>query len=259
MLGHQPLATQPLSSVSVQRALFSESPVLTASGLVDGSVALTWALNPQVAAQGFELRRSQAQAPVSVDQGQPVYQGLDRSFLDTGVSVGVTYYYTVFVALSLAPLFYVPYEPQASDSVVPARVRTLPPVIREYVPYSGEFGAVTQPWPYGRLTESWRQGVRDSDSWTLPRGRSVSSPVSGSVVSTSPLTVDTDSGIRVTMSGQIRVSAALSAGQRVLSGAPVATSLGGSVELKLVKLAVSGFGERSIRPSYLYLAVDRRK
>ena len=257
MLGFSPLSTSPLSSLPVVGSLFSESPVLTATALVDGHVLLSWTLNPLVTVVRFELRRSSVSAPLSNVDGQLVYSGGDFRFTDTGVIVSVTYHYTVFVVLDAAPLVYVPYEPQASDSVTPAPVRTSTPTVREYVPYSGELGVVTQPWPYGRLISVWKVNGPDHDTWTLPRGRKILSPVSGTVTSTSPLALDTDSGVRVSLSGRLTTN--LAVGAKIISGRPIADSGGGEVTLKLVKLAVAEFGERVIRPSYLYLAVDRRR
>jgi hypothetical protein len=257
MLGFHPLASQPLSSLPTATSLFSESPVLTAVGLGDGTVSLSWTLNPDVAVHGFLLRRSAIQPPVSADQGQFVFQGPGFNFIDVDVEVGTHYFYSIFAITSQAPLIYVPYEPQASDDVVPALVRLGTRVVREYVPYSGEFGVVSAPWPYGRLTAVWNVNGPDHDTWKLPRGRKIFAPVSGTVTSVSPLALDTDSGIRVTLAGPFVT--ALVRGDTVVSGAPIADSRGGDVTIKAVKLAVAEFGDRVIRPSYLYLAVDRRR
>lgn len=231
-----------------------ETPRLAAyDRLVD--IVCVWQVNPLMVIDHYELRRSTASFPTSPDLGTLVYSGSAKSFIDVNVIADTRYYYTIFAVLPSSE--YVPYDQQASDDAALSLVRVSAPVVREYVPYSGEFGVVSQPWPFGKLVSVWGTNGPDYDTWNLPRGRKIMATVSGVVVSTLPLAVDTDSGVRVTMSGQLTPSVVI--GARVVSGRPIADSRGGEVTLKLVKLAVAQFGDRTIRPSYLYLAVDRRR
>ena len=82
--------------------------------------------------------------------------------------------------------------------------------------------------------------------------------MSGTVSDLGPhlLSLDTDTGVRVTIRGEILPSRVL--GERVEPGELVASALGGEAVLQLNKLAVGSYGKRSIRPSYLYLRTERR-
>lgn len=242
-----------------------ETPVLTASGL-SSSVACSWYVNPAMSVLYYQLRRSTSSFPATDADGQLVYQGPSRSFVDQAVINDVLYYYTVFVVRYLdgdVPV-YVPYDPRSSDDALPRLTPVSEKRDAEYVPDPGEFGdSVALPWGHGRLSRVWGYpvggGLRaDHDVWVLTRGREVVAPVSGAVsdVGIHSLSLDTASGIRVQIYGQILPSR--SVGDRVETGELVASALGGEAVLQISKLPTGAYGRRSIRPSYLYLRAERR-
>ena len=263
----QDVASNPATSSwswSTELGIY-ETPVLGAIGL-DASVFCSWSVNPAMRVTRFELRRSRLSFPLTPAEGDLVYSGPAQSFTDHAVVNGTTYFYTVFVVSNVVlgvPL-YVAYEPPASADAQPLAVTLSEGLEREYVPTPGELGTtVTLPWPHGKLLRVWGQplggGLRsDHDVWLLSRGREVVSPVSGTVSDLGPhlLSLDTDTGVRVTIRGEILPSRVL--GERVEPGELVASALGGEAVLQLNKLAVGSYGKRSIRPSYLYLRTERR-
>lgn len=243
----------------------SETPILNASGL-DAAVYAGWYVNPAMRVTYFQLRRSLSSYPTTVNEGSLVYQGTAQSFHDQAVVNGTVYFYTVFVVrkVILGVPLYVAYDARASDDALPRHVTLVDGLEAEYVPTPGELGSVVAiPWPHGRLTGSWGEpiggGLRaDHDVWLLARGREIVAPVAGTVseLGSRTLSIDTDTGIRVRLYGQ--VSPTRGVGERVETGELVGSALGGEAMLQLHKLPSGGYGRRSIRPSYLYLRAERR-
>ena len=253
-----------------------ESPVLNAAAFED-VVRLSWSLPPpgEMRQELYQLRRSLTAFPTTPGEGELIYEGLDKTFDDDDVEVGVTYYYTVFVIQkyeSGVPL-YVPYEEPASDGAKP---RIIPePVIPqiEYVPARGDFGVKTfNPVAHGKMTAVWgqRQGTsrRTSDLITVLGGRPVRAPASGTIrllesVSGSSDTrlktieVETPTGIVLKISGFLPTPS-LVVGQGLEAGQAMGRTVPADVEFEIYKLPVGSFGRRVVNTRNFYLTLEKR-
>lgn len=100
---------------------------LSASGQ-DTQISLAWT-NPQnVDFAGVRIQRSEQGYPASIADGTTVFEGLQSSFVDTGLTNGVPYFYTVFTfdsSNNYASGAQTSASPQAADTTPPAEVSQL--------------------------------------------------------------------------------------------------------------------------------------
>lgn len=71
-------------------------PAQFAAQTGDGSVFLSWKNPADPDFDGVYLVRGATDYPNAHDQGTPVYQGANQSFMDTGLTNGTPYYYSIF-------------------------------------------------------------------------------------------------------------------------------------------------------------------
>jgi hypothetical protein len=254
-----------------------ESPRLYARA-IEETVSCIWTLPaPDVMRQTlFELRRSLSTFPLTPDEGELVYSGLDRQFVDTDVVYGQTYFYTIFVVRKYVdglPV-YVAYEEQASDSARPRQITVATSRQVEYVPARGDFGIRTvNPLPNGQVIATWGQktaeGARQSDLIRTVAGRPVQSPVRGtvgavadSVIESSDtrlkrVEISTQSGITLSLDGIVPWPD-ISPGSGVEAGQTLGRTSSGNVEFRIWKQPAGAFGRRAVRPRYFYLTTESR-
>jgi hypothetical protein len=249
------------------------SPTLSAlSG--DGLIQLGWSLPPptQMLQELFQLRKTLDSSPVSPNEGDLIYEGTDRTFIDTDVENGTRYFYTVFVIrkfVSGVPE-YVPYEEPASATAVPRAVETQAPLsLKEYVPARGEFGPSNDPLPHGRIISVWGEQRRQSTILSVSSGREVQAPVRGRVVEIvdsagttvsqriKSVSIQTKNGILVQLSGFIPIQG-ISPGIEVTSGQVIGRTSFSNIEFAIFKMPTGTFGRRTIRPRYFYVTVENR-
>jgi hypothetical protein len=253
-----------------------ESPSLSALP-GNENIQLQWSLPPptQMLQELFRLVRNLEAFPTSVDQGELVYEGLERQYLDVDVDNGIRYYYTVFVVRRFVDGVpdYVPYETRASATAVPRQVLAQTIKLAEYVPERGEFGPSAHPVPHGTLNKTWgvlEDGVRrQSDTFRVRASREVQAPMRGTVTevgelpSSSPVQrvsyvdVTNDRGMVVRVSGFFPLPDIVG-GQTVVPGQVMGRTTSSEIEIAVFKKPVSTFGKRTVRPSKFFLAIETR-
>lgn len=227
-------------------------PVLT-SAAFGGLVRLLWTLPPaeDMRQERYLLRRSVYTAPTSPDEGKLVYEGLDRTFDDTDVINDVVYHYTLFVIRKYVggqPVF-VAYSPEASTTAKPHAPSVSRSRDREYVPTTSELGTVVNPMPTAHVASVWGVGGRQSEVLATVVGTPVFSPLAGTLVATSPLTIINDAGIGVRMTN---VDVQTLAGKRVAAGQIIGRASAATVDVAVYKTPGDGYGRRAIRNRYLF-------
>lgn len=239
-----------------------ETPRLFAVSGLDTVISLYWTTNPALRVTRFELRRSTNGYPLTIVDGDLVYQGLSRSYNDLNVDNGTKYFYTLFTVRKIPQ--YVPYDPLASADATPAAVIVTREVEPEYIPLPGDFGPRTaQPVPHGQLVSVWGQGGSRSDLMSCLPGREILSPVRGRVTELGRtargifVVMSTDAGMAMRLE-PVSVIEELVSGQVIEPGQLIGRSTGVDVSFSVTKLPSAGFGRRTVRPSYFYLTVERR-
>lgn len=248
--------------------IFVVSPILYAIG-VDGAVRTSWYSDPENPVIRFELRRSIVSTPLTPDQGELIYSGTLRRFIDENVMDGIVYKYTIFLVYKIfeGEDFYVPYEPVASQSAAPRKITVARINVVEYRPSKDEFGRVSTVVDVGS-SSVWgdiQSGRRDSDVIKVRPGKPVRCPCDGVVSSVSGaeqsrvVVIDSDQGgFRYTVTG-VNNSKLISVGRKMKAGDVMGqVANAGVVEFSIVKLAVGGYGQRTVRPTFFYLTVEKR-
>lgn len=124
-----------------------ESPVLTAVA-VDGSINLSWTVNPLVAIDTWRLVRSIDSFPLSITDGDTIFEDQSATvFTDDDVKNGTSYYYTIFLVrrMFLGEPVYVPYDAVASGRGTPSEIAHVSFSENEYTPERGELGFIVNP------------------------------------------------------------------------------------------------------------------
>lgn len=230
-----------------------ETPLLNAAP-ADARIYLSWTTNPDMRVDNFELRRNTSAAPTLPTQGQIVYSGPNKSFVDYDVENGVTYFYTIFALHK--PGTYATYDEKASDDATPKALRAETHALIEYVPARGEFGPATNPVPHGRTTSVW--GRRQSDLITVDAQRPVLSPVRGRIKTAGQrVEVETKTGLVLSLD-RFSVLPNLVSGTELEVGQVIGRTIGGYMEFAIFKKPGNGFGKRTVRPFYFYLTAEKR-
>lgn len=260
--GFGPLSLTPISSLLRQMAPpITDLPDLFAAAR-DGSIILTWILDPLILVTTFELWRSTTEAPAARGAGDSeiIFSGLTRSAVDSDVEDGVTYFYTVFAVR--AGNAVLPYGVEASASATAhgqAKGQVAP---LEYVPRRGEFGgAARRPMAF-TVSAAWGdldqvQGtVRRSDLLRGAVGTRVVAPIDGIASGVAGGVQVQGQGFRFVMTGTGPLLVA--EGQRVDAGTVLATLAARDLVFEIFKLPVGQFGARTVRPTAFYLQTNVR-
>ncbi len=270
MLGFHPLSRRPLSSLPTSK---SNVGVVTSPQLValpgDSQVTLKWSIGVNVVVTRFELRRSTEAFPVAVGDGELIYSGTEKTFVDNDVVNFTRYFYTIFAVRFETPLTYIPYDAVASDTAVPRPIVVARVKLKEYVPVRGEFGKTSRLTRLGKTTSVWGEitgvGPRLSDMISAPAGDVVLAPVTGIVSDI----VDSDQGaglknvaidsikggFRFTIKNVSILPLAV-VGARLIAGTTFARAGSALIEFSITKLATTTIPERTVRPLNYYLTAE---
>jgi hypothetical protein len=258
---------QPVSTEKTWEFDTEDGPIgvaLSASALAN-YIKLSWVVPDGMRVTNYQLVKHPDHYPLTLDDGEIIYDGTDTQFADFDVEVDVEYFYTIFVLRR--PGSYLEYDTDASASAT-IRDLAVPAVTgAEYVPGRGEFGHKTKnPVPRGTTIEVWGDNGRSSDLIDTKPATLVVCPATGTVRSISNsargsanvIDIELKSGLVMRLDG-VLLSSRIRRNLGLVAGEVIGSTTGADIEFTIYKLPTETAGQRTVRPLYFYLVVERRE